>query len=406
MNRVPGLLFITIMLSAAAARVDARPSYDWRLLSFRGVPYVTFERSGDFLVGVFPRQSDSVGERMEVHEHFMGPEVGQALLVLHSYHDKDLVHSRLHVIRLTEPVPKLVGTVELEGAAVDLADLDGDAVPELIYPVDLQEPLSDQAFTISEVPSVDLVLRWDVMRGRFAYANEAFPLFLGGRLGAAYEDLRSHKTSHVRRGMIAIAHYFSSTGQADSAAKLLGRHLPDARQQRALKRAFAEIRRVEWLPACACARGWTCHPKARLCQPRDTATAWKGWPRRIELTVKSARVYAAASKAKFWDDDGSDPDPFIELHVDGEEPRKSPIAQNTVKPRWGWSQEFTLYPPSVLKLMVKEDDPSFDQLIAMKTLRAGELVAALTAIEAGVMTMALNRVPELVLLVEEIEPEP
>jgi hypothetical protein len=389
-----------VLAQAGAARSTGSTTYSWKPLRFGNVPVVVFERFERFLAGVFTDEPDALGERLSTDTWWLGPDTGAALFVRH----EKAGATRLMVFRLGEPLPTLLGTLSLPGSDFVVVDLDGDAVPEVVVPTSLQRLLAGAGFTMADYPTVDVVLWWNAVDLRYQVDNAHYPTFLGGRLHGAYQDLRAQDPATQRRGMVAIAFYFFSTDQPEEGRRLLERHVPDAAERERLGQAFASSVRLPWHGPCGCRTGWACDPGVKLCQPRDRAAKWQGWPHRLTLRFERARLAALGGGRGAWDDDGTLADPFVELAVDEGAPQASPVLKDTLQPAWGWSVDVLLYPASTIRLMLKDKDPAFDQLIAMKTWRAADFIEQAALARDHVLNLVLERVRELVIKVSEPKP--
>lgn len=375
-------------------RAHAGPTYVYKAHRFLQVPIITVEREDAFLLGFFPRQPDALGERLDMEPTWLGPDSGYGRLLLHRYPDGDEIRTDVLVLRDTEPVPSLAGTLSVPGPHVDVVDLDGDALPELLYSISLDKLLKERLFSVDEYPVVDVVLAWDASARRYTLANQAHRIFLASRLDDAYEALQSPDEPVRRKGLVALAFYFFGTGQADEGRALLARHAPDPTEQKALEQAFARIVEVPWKSPCTCHAAWACHAASGICQPKGVAKEWSSWPRRVALHPERLELKPGPAEKAFWDEDRSEPDPFIEIAVDAQPPVASPPADDTLSAEWLWQTEVLLYPPSVLRLVVKDKDPGLDQPIARKSLTAAALFD-LAAENEGVATFRLRNVRSL-----------
>jgi C2 domain len=228
--------------------------------------------------------------------------------------------------------------------------------------------------------------------------NELFRHFLGARLEEAYAAMRRDRDEDRLQGLVSLAFYFFSTGQRESGRTFLEKHVTDEKERGDIEAAFSAIIRVPWKASCGCNKGWACVPKVGLCQPKGVAKAWADWPRVMDVEVVSASIAGGSSggtRRSFWDQDGSAVDPFVELAFDEAEILKTPVAENNYTPTWGFKTSVTLYPYSTLKLTLKDKDRAFDQLIAMKTLKAPDIFKQ--ANKDGLLKLKLRRVKELVL---------
>ena len=402
MPRRPLVLAVALLVASTAAL--AGPTYQWKTHRFRTVPLVTVERLGRFLLGVFPFTTDGLGEKLSQSTWWLGPQTGSASLVEHTYVAKEAPVTDLMVFRETEPLPTLLGTVRLPGEGATLVDLDGDAVPEVLYQMSVDRVLKKASFSLKQYPSVDVVLAWDGTEQRFVLANEAHRVFLGTRLGPAYDALRRDAPDDRLPGAIQLAFYFFGTGQPDEGRTLLARHVDDPAERAALEKAFTAIAAAPWLPPCGCPTGYECHPQARLCEPRGVDTTWKEWPKRVTVTPDALTLSAGSGQRNFWDEDGTPPYPFVEMAVDGGEPQRSPRASDTLEASWNWKATVDLYPLTELRVTVKDDDGAFAQVVAMKALSAKELLEKALA-NGGDVELKLRNVRRLILKVAEILPE-
>jgi hypothetical protein len=396
-------LALLLALWLGAATATARPTYEWKNHRFRTVPLVTVERQGRFLLGVFPRTTDGLGETLRQSDWWLGPVTGNARVVEHGFRLKDQPFTDVMFFRETEPLPTLQGTLRIAGDEVTLLDLDGDAVPEVLYPMSIDAVLKKSTFSLRDWPTVDVVLAWDAAEGRLRPANADHRVFLGTRLGPAYDALRRDLPEERLPGVIQLAFYFFGTGQIEEGRALLAKHLTDAHEREAVEKAFTAIVSVPWSPPCGCDKGRECHPQARLCQPRGVDRTWHEWPKRVTLTPSSLVLAPGSGRRNFWDDDGTDPDPYLELSVDNGAPLRSPVATDTLSTSWMWKAEFDLYPLTALKIVVKDRDGAIDQIIAMKSLSAKELLEKALA-SAGEVELKLRNVRRLLLKVEDLPP--
>jgi len=392
------LTVLALVLVAATAL--ARPTYEWKNLRFRTVPLVTAERQGRFLLGVFPNTVEGFGEKLAVDSWWLGPDTGAATFVQHRFSVADQPVTDVMVFRDTEPLPTLLGTLRIPGDTVDLVDLDGDAVPEVLFPMSVSALLTKFTVDLSQPPIVDVVLAWDAAENRFRPANADHRVFLGMRLGPAYDALRRDRPEDRLPGALQLAFYFFGTGQLDEGRIVLARHVPDAAERAVLEKVFTGIVTVPWRGPCGCERGAECHPQARLCQPKGVQQTWAAWPKHVAVTPASLVLGGGSGRRDFWDEDGSGPDPYLELSVDNGPPARTPPATDTLETSWLWKTELDLYPLSELKLVVKDKDGAFDQTIAMKSLSAKELLEQALA-NGGDVELKLRSVRRLLLKVEE-----
>ena len=381
-------------------------TYTWTAHRFRQVPVVTFERLGRFLAGVFPYRPDAYGETTTVDDYWLGPTLGHGIFVFHGFRKNEEPFTEVMVFRRNEPSPTLLGSVIVPGHEVDVIDIDGDMVPEILYPVNLDEVVKAQVFSLKDYPVVEVVLRFDPDSRRYVAGNEPFRHFLGARLEEAYAAMRRDRHEDRLHGLVSLAFYFFSTGQRESGRGFLEKHVADEKERGDIEAAFSTIIRVPWRPRCGCNKGWACLPTLGLCQPKGVAKSWADWPRVVDVEVVSASIAgetAGGSRRSFWDKDGSPVDPFVELTFDDGEILRTPVAEDNYTPTWAFKTLVTLYPFSTLKLTVKDKDRAFDQMIAMKTLQAPEIFKQ--ADEDGLLKLKLRRVKELVLSFVERMPD-
>jgi len=390
---------LTVLLALSTA--EARPTYQWKTHRFRTIPLVTVERLGKFLLGVFPFTTDGLGEKLSQSSWWLGPVTKGASFVEHAFRENDVAVTDLMVFRETEPLPTLLGTLRLPGEGATVVDLDGDAVPEILYSTSVDAVLKKAAFSLKQYPAVDMVLAWNAEQDRYVPANADHRVFLGTRLGPAYDALRRDAPDDRLQGAIQLAFYFFGTGQLDEGRTLLTRHVDDPAERAAIEKAFTSITTARWRAPCGCDPTSECHPQARLCQPKGVHKTWKDWPRTVTVTPDSLVLAAGAGQRNFWDDDGTPPDPLVELSVDGGTAQRSPQASDTLQASWNWKATLDLYPLTELKIVIKDDDGGFEQMVAMKTISAKELLERALAND-GAVELKLRNVRSLVLKVAEV----
>lgn len=371
---------------------------------FRTTPVVTFERLGRFLAGVFPYRPEAYGEKMAVDDYWLGPTLGHGVFVFHGFREKEEPFTEVLVFRRNEPMPTLLGSVIVPGYEVDVIDIDGDMIPEIRYPVSVDEVVKARFFSLKQYPVVEVILRFDQEKRRYVAGNEPFRHFLGARLDEAYAAMRRDREEDRLMGLVSLAFYFFSTGQAESGQTFLAKHVPDEKERGKIEKAFSAIIRVPWKRTCGCASGWTCLSKVGLCQPKGVAKEWKDWPRVVDFGILRATLVGEGSKRSFWDKDGTAADAFVELSIDDGKLIRTEVQRDSFTPEWNFKTTAKLYPLSILKMTLKDKDNAFDQMIAMKTLRAPDLFKF--ANEKGLIKMSLRRVKEFVLSVVENKPAP
>jgi hypothetical protein len=107
------------------------------------------------------------------------------------------------------------------------------------------------------------------------------------------------------------------------------------------------------------------------------------YARRWRLSIESARITPTDSRGDSWDGDGSAPDPYVTVKMDGSEVLKTQVKDNTLTPAWGESVTLLLNNSTRVQVSLFDDDFLFPQgitetiagSISPAELRQGEVVA-------------------------------
>jgi hypothetical protein len=119
---------------------------------------------------------------------------------------------------------------------------------------------------------------------------------------------------------------------------------------------------------------------ATLQPPPPSSVVW--------LRIAAAHVPAARPNGNPWDDDGSPPDPYVVVRIDGEKILQSSVASDTTDPTWkhGPRGNYEIPDGAKVQIEVLDDDGLGGETIAVSTVpppRADEAKAGIGSFELG-----------------------